>query len=327
MTIRVLFVLLSSFLTAAERDSFPDPPEAAVELITVAPGTWRSASVFTHVIWNDLLFFGASAGKDGGDPRHEMEIGVYNLKESVFHPQNPIITRDQFGLRKPGRGITPLCILEVGERLFMFCTARPERDLQPRIVMIEARKNDPFAWSNLTVIVDSKLSGEINNHGASALINPQNPKEVLLYFSALTPPAEYRILLASAPLDDIRNPAAWKLLNNYADPVLQREHAKANYPFVRFDPTSRRYELWYSGQSEKNPRKRAIFVTRSDRHDQFLPARQAIIEPSDDETRNDHAYATGPKLYDGNLYYSGRMEAKGDYRAIFRTPIPPQPKK
>jgi len=303
----------------AEEDPF------AKELITTEPQSWRSATVFTHVIWRDLLFYGGGSASGGGDPRHEMEIGVFHLSgpDSGHHnSRNPIITRAQFELDQSGKGITPLSIVEVDNRLFMFCTARPHDDLQPRIVVIEASADDPFSWKNLTVVIDQNLSGQTNNHGASALINPDNPEELLLYFAALTPPGDYRILLATVPLNRIMEPSAYRLVKPYADPVLKRDGAKTNYPFVRYDRGRSRYELWYSGHSIENPATRSCFRSISEAKDFFSPARDAAVEPSGVPERNDCAYATGPKLHNGRLYYSGRKNASGVYRGIFVTTAP-----
>jgi len=294
------------------------------EIISTKADTWRSATVFTHVIWRDILFFGGGSGSDGGDPRHEMEIGVFHLTSpdsGYFGERNPVITRKKFALDQPGKGITPLSIVESGDRLFLFCTARPDDDLQPRIVVIEASIDDPFTWKNLTVVVDQEFSGEINNHGASALINPDDPSELLLYFAALTPPKEYRILLATVPLAKVMDPAAYQLVKGYDDPVLQREKGKTNYPAVRYDDERKEYGLWYSGHSITDTKTRSSFRTVSKKSDFFDPAETAVIDQSGDPTRNDCAYATGPKFHDGWLYYSGRGEARGDYRGIFAVPF------
>ncbi len=293
------------------------------EIISTKADTWRSATVFTHIIWRDLLFFGGGSGSDGGDPRHEMEIGVFHLTSpdsGYFDERNPIITRKQFDLDQPGKGITPLSMVESGDRLFLFCTARPDDDLHPRIVVIEASVDDPFTWKNLTVVIDQDLSGEINNHGASALVNPDDPTELLLYFAALTPPKDYRILLAKVPLAQVMDPTAYRLEKGYDEPVLQRENGKTNYPAIRYDEKREEYELWYSGHSLDNLATRSSFRTVSKKFDFFAPAKTAVIDPSGDLTRNDCSYATGPKFHDGWLYYSGRREARGDYRGIFVVP-------
>ena len=268
------------------------------------------------------MFYGGGSGLGGGDPRHEMEIGVFHLTglDSGYHDErNPIVTRAQFNLDHPGRGITPLSMVEWQGRLFLYCTARPDKDLQPRIVVIEATIDDPFAWKNFTVVIDREFSGEANNHGASALIDPDDPTQLLLYFSALTPPADYRILLATVPLAQIMERSSYRLLKDYEHPVLQRHGAKANYPFVRYDAEKRHYELWYSGHSLSNPQTRSSFRSISRVKDSFTAAKQAIVEPSGDPSRNDAAYATGPKFYEGRVYYSGRRTARGDYRGIFVT--------
>lgn len=278
------FAMLSAGVLPAQTDGGIAAP-LAKELITVKAGTWRSEMVFTHAIWRDLLFYGGGSGSDGGDVRHEMEIGVFHLTAPDAgrqHPGNPVVTRAQFGLDGAGKGITPLSIIETDGRLFMFCTARPDGELMPRIVVIEASAEDPYTWKNMTVVVDQKFSGEKNNHGASAMVDPEDPGRLLLYFSALTPPAGYRILLASVPLDGIMDPGVYRLLNDYENPVLKREDAKTNYPFVRHEDG--RYELYYSGQ--------------------------AIVSASGTRRRNDCAYATGPAIHAGHLYYSGRAKGK-----------------
>lgn len=297
---------------------------ASKDLIGTKPDSWRSASVFTHVIWRDLLFFGGSAGTGGGDPRHEMEIGVFRINgpdAGSFHPGNPIVTRAQFGLDRPGRGITPLSMFEDHGRLYLFCTARSGVDLHPRIAVIEAGVGDPFSWTNLTEVIGPELSGQANNHGVSVLRDPEDPTRLLVYFAARTEPTSYRILLAIVPVEEIMNPSAYRLLRGYENPVLSRENAKANYPFVRHFPDRKEYELWYSGQSIDDPRTRSIFVTRSKSKDTFVPAPEAMVKPSLDPQRNDAAYATGPKVHGGYLYYSGRRTSGGDYRGIFRLPV------
>ena len=306
--------------TAAEAES-PLPKE----LISVKPGTWRSETVFTHAIWRDLLFYGGGSGSGGGDPRHEMEIGVFHLNtpDSGRHDhRNPVVTRSQFDLDGPGRGITPLSIIETGGRLFMFCTARPDDDLMPRIVVIETTVEDPYSWKNMTVVIDQGFSGEVNNHGASALVDPENPDQMLLYFSALTPPAGYRILLATVPLDRIMDPAAYRLLTDYKHAVIKRQDAKTNYPFVRFHEG--RYELYYSGQSIPDRTTRSGFLSISDRKDLFQPSDRAIFSATGIKGRNDRAYATGPAVHGSHYYYSGRMNADGPYRGIFvmKAPAP-----
>ena len=242
------------------------------ELITVKPGTWRSETVFTHAIWRDLLFYGGGSGSDGGDQRHEMEIGVFHLTtpDSGRHDErNPVVTRSQFGLNGPGKGITPLSIIETGGRLFMFCTARPSDDLMPRIVVIEATVEDPYTWKNMTVVIDYRFCGEAKGHGASALIDPENPEHLRLYSSALTPPHVYRILLATVPLERITNPAAYCLLNDYEHAVITREDAKTHYPFACFHEGH--YELSYSGQSIPDRTIRSGFLSVLDRKDVFNP--------------------------------------------------------
>ncbi len=241
--------------------------QMALQIIGTKVGTWRSATVFTHAIWNDMLFYGGGSGSGGGDPRHEIEIGVFHLGNGPratgpdrvgFHdPGNPIITRAQFGLDLPGRGITPLSILEYDGTLYMFCTSRPKDGLDPCIVIITASVAEPLDWGNYCVIVDSSLSDCANNHGASAMINPDDSSEVLVYFAACSPPDEYRILLASVPIDRLLDRQSYKLLRSYDDPVLKRVGAKTNYPFVRYDAVDRIYELWYSGHSTANPNTRS----------------------------------------------------------------------
>lgn len=290
------------------------------ELISVKEDTWRSATIFTHVIWNDLLFYGGGSGSDGGDPRHEIEIGVFHLKgpdSGYQHPDNPIITRKQFGLDKPGKGITPLAIYERRDSLFMFCTSRPNDDLQPRIVLISASVENPFEWDNYKTIVDKDFSGKVNNHGASVIVDPDNPENLLLYFAATSPSEEYRILLATVPIEEIASPKAYRLLHGYASAVLERKDKKTNYPHIRYHNSTKEYELWYSGHSLGNPTTRSSFKTVSERKDHFDPADRSVVDPSGVSSRNDNAYATGPKVYGNDLYYSGRKDRKGNYRAIF----------
>ena len=205
-------------------------------------------------------------------------------------------------------------------RLFMFCTARPDDDLMPRIVVLEASVEDPYTWKDMTIVVDRALSGEANNHGASALIDPDDPTRLLLYFSALTPPAGYRILLATVPLDRIMDPGAYRLLNDYEHPVLKRENGKTNYPFMLY--RDGHYELYYSGHSIGNEATRSGFVSTSDCKDSFIPAGESLVSPSGIAERNDCAYATGPGVHSGHLYYSGRKEADGPYRGIFVMKMP-----
>ncbi len=290
------------------------------EIITTQPNSWRSATVFTHAIWQDLLFYGGGSGDSGGDPRHEIEIGVFHLiapDSGYNHPNNPVVTRAQFGLDKPGQGIAPLSIFDRGDSLFMFCTSRPNDDLNPRIILISASVNDPYTWDNYRVIVDEAFSGKENNHGASALVNPDRLDSLLLYFAALSGKEDYRILLAEVPIADISDPAAYTLLNDYDNAVLQRTGAKTNYPYVRYDQERQEYELWYSGHTGYNAKTRSCFRTVSAHNDSFPPARQAVINPSGKSNRNDSAYATGPKVYQDHLYYSGRKEKNGTYRGIF----------
>ena len=290
------------------------------EIITTQPNSWRSATVFTHAIWNDLLFYGGGSGSSGGDPRHEIEIGVFHLTEPTsgyHHPNNPVVTRTQFGLDKPGRGITPLSIFDRSDSLFMFCTSRPNDDLNPRIVLISASVNDPYTWGNYLVIVDSTFSGKKNNHGASVIVDPDNPNQLLLYFAALSGKESYRILLAEVPVASISDPTAYTLLNNYDKAVLQRTGSKTNYPYVRYDQERQEYELWYSGHTAHNSKTRSCFRTVSTQKDSFPPATQAVINPSGITNRNDSAYTTGPKVYQNHLYYSGRKEKNGTYRGIF----------
>lgn len=276
--------------------------------------------MFTHVIWNDLLFYGGGSGADGGDPRHEIEIGVFHLTgpaSGYQHENNPVVTRTQFGLDKPGRGITPLSIFDRGDSLFLFCTSRPDDDLNPRLVLISASVNDPYTWGNYRTVVDEGFSREENNHGASVMADPDRPDTLLLYFAALTPPQEYRILLAEVPIAKVSDSRAYSLRNNYAEAVLRRDRAKANYPYVRYDKTRREYELWYSGHTIGNPKTRSSFKTVSKQKDSFQPASEAFVHPSGMSDRSDCAYATGPKVYENHLYYSGRKEKNGNYRAIF----------
>lgn len=290
------------------------------EIITIKENSWRSATVFTHVVWNDLLFYGGGSGSGGGDPRHEIEIGVFHLlaPDSGYHNErNPIITREQFDLDEPGKGITPLSIFERGDSLFMFCTSRPDDDLYPRIVLISAHRKDPFTWGNYRLIIDKMFSGKVNNHGASVITDPDNPENILVYFAALTPGEDYRILLATAPKNKISDPSSYLLLNYYNEAVLKHRDAKTNYPFVRYIQVSQKYELWYSGHTIFNSFTRSCFKTISSEKDNFKPAKKAVINPSGDVNRNDNAYATGPKIYGDDLYYSGRNRARGNYLSIF----------
>ena len=290
------------------------------ELITTEPNTWRSATIFTHVIWKDLLFYGAGSGADGGDPRHEMEIGVFHLTGPAsgdHNENNPVITRTQFGLDQPGRGITPLSIFDRGDSLFMFCTSRPDDDLNPHIVVISASVNDPFTWGNYRTVVDEAFSGQENNHGASVITDPDDPTQLLLYFAALTPPEEYRILLANVPTAKITDPSAYTLLNDYDNAVLQRAGGKTNYPHIVYHQARQEYELWYSGHTVGNEKTRSSFKTVSTQKDCFSPATEAVANPSGMSNRNDNVYATGPKAYGNHLYYSGRNARNGNYRAIF----------
>ncbi len=290
------------------------------EIITTKPNSWRSATIFTHIIWKDLLFYGGGAGADGGDPRHEMEIGVFQLSGPAageHHANNPIITRAQFGLDKPGKGITPLSIFDRGDSLFMFCTSRPDDDLQPHIIVISASVDNPFRWGNYRTVVDDAFSGKENNHGASVITDPDDPTNLLLYFAARTAPDDYRILLAKVPVADVSNPIAYTLLNDYAHAVLQREETKTNYPHVVYNKTRREYTLWYSGETMGNPATRSCFKTVSKHKDSFQPADESIVDASVQPDRNDNAYATGPKAYGKHLYYSGRKEANGNYLSIF----------
>jgi len=319
---RATLALILAGLGAAPALAAP----GAEPLVTTRPDSWRSATVFTCAAWKDLLFFGGGAGADGGDPRHEIEIGVLRLgDDGGFHPDNPIITRTQFDLDRPGRGITPLAIVEHRRRLFMFCTARPAADLQPHLVVIEAAVDDPFTWRGLATVIGPELTGEANHHGAATLIDPDDPERLLVYFAARTPPAEYRILLAEVPLDRIKESAAYRLVRDFDSPVLERDGAKANYPFVRHDREHDEFELWYSGHAIDDPSTRASFVTRSRDPRRFEPATRAAIEPARGSDRDDAAYATGPKVHDGFLYHSGRPRARGPYRAIFRQPLPEAP--
>jgi hypothetical protein len=309
----ILFVVLIS-----SRPTFAQ--NLAKEIITTKPNSWRSATIFTHVIWQDLLFYGGGSGSDGGDPRHEMEIGIFHLTapDSGFHHENnPVVTRAKFGLDKPGKGITPLSIFDRGDSLFMFCTSRPDDDLNPHIVLISASVNDPYKWGNYRTVVDEAFSGEENNHGASAIIDPDDSSKLLVYFAALTPPHDYRILLAEVPVAKVSTSVAYTLKNDYANAVLQREGAKTNYPFVRYDEARQEYELWYSGQTLDNKGTRSCYKTVSKHKDSFQEAEKAVIEASEISHRNDNAYATGPKVYGDHLYYSGRNKASGNYLSIF----------
>lgn len=308
----ICIVLYSSLTSCAQ-----DLPK---ELITIQPGTWRSATIFTHIIWKDLLFYAGGAGADGGDPRHEMEIGVFYLSgpaSGYHHENNPVITRAQFGLDKPGKGITPLSIFDRGDSLFMFCTSRPDDDLNPHIVVISASTDDPFSWGNYTTVVDEAFSGKENNHGASVIVNPDDAGKLLLYFAALTPPEDYRILLAEVPVTNVADPAAYTLLNDYSNAVLQREGSKTNYPHMIYNEARQEYELWYSGHTIDNKATRSSFKTVSTQKDSFQPATEAIVNPSGMSSRNDNVYATGPKAYGNHLYYSGRNEADGNYLSVF----------
>ena len=273
-----------------------------------------------------MLFYGGGSGSNGGDPRHEIDIGVFYLKKDhprfgTQHPCNPVITRAKFSLNKPGQGITPLSILESNGWLYMFCTSRPHKDLDPRIVVIKASVNEPLKWNHYSVVIDASVSKCKHNHGASAMINPENKTEVLVYFAACSPPNDYRIMLASVPLDKILDKASYKLLRTYEKPVLFRQNAKANYPYVRYDSQQKLYELWYSGHTRPGSRSRSCFVTRSPRPDQFEPAKEPIISPSFQDHRNDKVYATGPKHYNDQVFYSGRKDARGPNRGIFVVPI------
>lgn len=291
------------------------------ELVTVKEDTWKSATVFTHVIWRDLLIYGGGSGSDGGDPRHEMEIGVFHLRtpdSGYDHPENPIITRKQFGLDKPGRGITPLAIYERKDSLFLFCTTRNGESLNPNIALISASVDDPYTWGSLKTIIDNDFSGKENNHGASVIVDPDNPQHLLLYFAALTPPEDYRILLATVPIAEISSPKKYRLLNDYASAVLKRENGKTNYPYVRYLSSTKEYELWYSGHSPKNSATRSSFKTVSKRKDHFEPAEHSFMDPSGIADRNDKVYATGTKVYGNNLYYSGRNKSNGNYLSIFQ---------
>ncbi len=317
----------------------PLPP--GVQIVGTKAGSWRSATVFTHAIWNDMLFYGGGAASDGGDPRHEVEIGVFHLREhartrrdmaadcaagdekllGLHNPRNPVITRAQFGLDQPGKGITPLSILEASGTLYMFCTSRPGDDLHPRIVVITADVEQPLQWGNYSIVIDQSLSGCLHNHGASAILNPDNSSEVLVYFAACTPPSEYRILLASVSVDKITEQSYYTLLKPYDNPVLERRNAKANYPFVRYNAAKRQYELWYSGHTHPGSRTRSCFVATSRRKDSFEPAERPVVMPSARVDRDDNAYATIPQVHGSCLFYSGRKDARGSYRGIFVVPV------
>jgi len=290
------------------------------ELVTIKEDTWKSATVFTHVIWKDLLFYGGGSGSDGGDPRHEIEIGVFHLRtpdSGSDHPDNPVITRKQFGLDRPGRGITPLTIYERKDSLFLFCTTRNGEGLNPNIALISASVDDPYSWGDLKTIVNKDFSGKENNHGASVIVDPDNPKNLLLYFAALTPTEEYRILLATVPIAEISSPKKYRLLNDYSSAVLKREDGKTNYPYVRYLSSTKQYELWYSGHSPDNSATRSSFKTVSKKKDHFEPSKYSIVDPSGRADRNDNVYTTGPKVYGNELYYSGRNESRGNYLSIF----------
>ncbi len=316
-----LALLIGCQPTSSKRQEAPGHEDTRpVELITIAPNSWRSATVFTHVIWNDLLFYGAGSGSDGGDPRHEMEIGVFHLvtpDSGYQNENNPVITRKQFGLNQAGKGITPLSIYDRGDSLFMFCTSRPDDDLNPHIVQISASVEDPFTWHNYRSIVDEGFSGKQNNHGASALLDPENSENLLLYFAALSRGEEYRILLAEVQVTGVSDPSKYKLVRNYQDPVLKRDGAKTNYPFVSYDANRGIYQLWYSGQTTENSPTRSCFLTESTNKYPFTAPSKSVQDPSGDPERNDNVYATGPKLHGDYLYYSGRKEGKGNYRGIF----------
>ncbi|MEQ9286364.1 MAG: hypothetical protein RIG77_05620 [Cyclobacteriaceae bacterium] len=298
----------------------PEQGHLPKEIITVKPNSWRSATIFTHVIWKDLLFYGAGSGSGGGDPRHEMEIGIFHLikPDSGYHDKrNPVITRSRFGLDQPGKGITPLAIYDRGDSIFMYCTSRPDDDLNPHIVQISASVKDPYSWGNYRTIVDHTFSGQQNNHGASVLIDPYHPENLLLYFAALTSPNEYRILLAEVAIKDVSKPEAYILVKDYENAVLGRDGGKTNYPYVRYDRPNKTYELWYSGHTIENTNTRSCYLTKSLTKDRFKPATQIFLQASEIATRNDNAYATGPKVYGNHFYYSGRNQAKGNYLSIF----------
>jgi hypothetical protein len=199
----------------------------------------------------------------------------------------------------------------------MFCTSRPDPDLQPRIVLISASVEDPYTWGGYRVLINGKLSGQENNHGASVLIDPDRPGFLLLYFAARSSQNEYRILLATVPVEKVSNPDSYQLLNDYQHPVLARDDAKVNYPFVQYDQNTKNYTLWYSGQTIGNPATRSCYRTSSILKDNFQPASSSILDASGAAGRNDRAYATGPKINQGYLYYSGRQETRGNYLSIF----------
>lgn len=311
---------VSLILLGFQIPSLSSAQDLPQEIITTQPNTWRSATIFTHVIWKDWLFYGGGSGSDGGDPRHEIEIGIFHLTEpaSGYHDEsNPVITRAQFGLDEPGKGITPLSIFNRGDSLFMFCTSRPDDDLNPRIVVISASVNDPYTWGNYRTIVDEAFSGKENNHGASVIVDPDDSTTLLLYFAALTPPEEYRILLAKVPTIKVTDTSAYTLLNDYDNAVVQRAGGKTNYPHMKYHTARQEYELWYSGHTIGNAKMRSSFKTISKRKDRFQPATEAVVHPSGMSDRNDNVYATGPKVYENHLYYSGRNKKRGNYLSIF----------
>ena len=265
----VTLVLLFFFLTGLTNLVGQNLPK---ELITVNENTWKSATVFTHVVWNDLLFYGGGSGSDGGDPRHEIEIGVFHLTKAdsgYEHPDNPIITRKQFGLDQPGRGITPLAIYERKDSLFLFCTARNGENLNPNIVLISAPVNNPYKWGGLKTIVDKDFSGKENNHGASVIVDPNHPKNLLLYFAALSPSEDYRVLLATVPIAEIACPESYRLLNDYSSAVLKRSTERQTIPL--FATPNRKKNMNYGIQAI------ARIIARRDRLLKLHPKEKTIL--------------------------------------------------
>lgn len=61
----------------------------------------------------------------------------------------------------------------------------------------------------------------------------------------------------------------------------------------------------------------SCYLTKPLSKDRFKPATEIFLQASGIATRNDNAYATGPKVYGNRLYYSGRNHAKGNYLSIF----------
>ncbi|NJN28729.1 MAG: hypothetical protein HC819_23490 [Cyclobacteriaceae bacterium] len=134
------------------------------------------------------------------------------------------------------------------------------------------------------------------------LPDPDHPDNLLIYFAAQSGKEDYRILLAEILVEKISDLTAYKMLRDYDHAVLQRLHAKANYPYGQYHQEKKIYELWYSGQSIGNKDKRSCFLSTSKNKYRFEPSLEAIIKPSDDSSRNDYAYSTGPKIYGNDLY-------------------------